>query len=118
MPHGLTSEKKANRGQVLTGRRNMPFIICFSRQLETRFDFSSLKQADIQAFHKFFRKTIGISVSHVDNNYLRKPDKNDSVGGFDILHYEVSNSFRIHGYYDKSLFHVIRLDCDHKFHNC
>ena len=53
----------------------------------------------------------------VDKQYARKLDKNDEHNGFQVVHYAVSDSFRIHGIVQNERFYVIRLDHNHKEHN-
>jgi hypothetical protein len=116
VPKELTKAISASRGEQLTGRRDAPFVMCFSRQLQNDYEFSCLTLQNMREFHRFFTRTIGISVSQVDSNHLRPPDRRDLIDGHNIQHYEVTRTFRIHGYYENAFFHVIRLDPRHRVH--
>ena len=116
MARKLTSPITTQRGEQLTGRRDAPFVMCFSRQLQNNYEFSCLTAQNIREFHRFFTRTIGVSVSQVDKGHLKDPDTSDRVDGHGIQHYEVTRSFRIHGYYENEFFHVVRLDPRHQVH--
>lgn len=117
MPHKLTDSSKAHAGNLLSDRRNAPFILCFSRQLENNYEFADLKQADIKELHRFIAKVVGRPYSEADR-YLRNPDKNDlTEDNIQIQHYSISKKFRIHGFLQNGLFHVVRLDPEHDFHH-
>lgn len=48
----------------------------------------------------------------------RKPDKNDlcPYSGRQIYHYEITDTFRVHGYLQGSVFYVNKIDPNHKMH--
>ena len=75
-----------------------------------------MKQANLIEIHRFPDKTMGVPIKEVDKLYLRDPDNADKTDGLQVQHYEVSDRFRIHGFYLEGAFHVICLDCKHMFH--
>jgi len=108
------------KGEILTReqKRIAPFSLCFSEQLENNYEFDCLNERNIREFHRFIKKYIGQSITLVDKNCLREPDTSDIWGECQIHHYEVTERFRIHGYYSNkdAMFHVIRLDPRHRVH--
>ena len=54
-----------------------------------------------------------MSFADVDKQYLRKPDKQDMFNDMQMIHYEVSEVFRVHGVIKDGRFYVVRLDPNH-----
>ena len=113
----LTSKNKsASQSSQLTRRLERPFVVCFSRKLENNYKLSGLKERNIKELHTFFEKAIGLPVKQVDDLFLRNPDKEDKLDSIQIQHYEVTKTFRIHGFYADEHFHLVRLDPKHDVH--
>jgi hypothetical protein len=72
---------------------------------------------DLKGLQKFLDAVSGLSVSDVDGRYKCKSDMLDTIDGQQIVHYEVTQSFRIHGVYLSGQFEVVRLDPHHRVHN-
>lgn len=104
-------------GNVLTNHRDVPFEICFKYKLQSGYTFKELQQRDVKAFQKFLDIVSNMSVQQVDETYARPPDKSDEYDKRQVLHYAVTNSFRIHVVMEGGYYKVIRLDPQHRFHN-
>ena len=100
----------------LTNARDVPFEICFKYPLEKGFTFQELSKQNIKEFQSFLNKVSRMTVSQVDSQFARKPDKNDSFQGMQVYHYEVSPVFRIHVVLEAGYYKIIRLDPKHKVH--
>ena len=100
----------------LTNSRDIPFELCFKYPLERGYTFQELSATHNKEFQRFLDKVSRMTVSQVDQMYLRKPDKNDSFNGIQVLHYEVSKKFRIHVINEAGYFKIIRLDPNHSVH--
>jgi hypothetical protein len=111
-----TVQQAAVEGAVLTNVSDDAFWICISHRLQNKYEFCDLKQRGIRSFNDFVRKCAGRRITEVDKLYLRKPDKNDIYNSYQVQHYGTSDGFRIHGYFANGLFHVIRVDPNHKKH--
>lgn len=74
----------------------------------------------IREFQNFPDKVSAMSISQDDQAFLRPVDKLDLVQiesvEYQILHYQVFEKFRIHGYLDGELFVVYRLAPHHTVH--
>lgn len=57
-----------------------------------------------------------MSIQQVDEQFARKPDKNDEYNKMQVYHYEVTKSFRIHVIMEGGYYKVIRLDPHHNVH--
>jgi site-specific DNA-cytosine methylase len=96
--------------------RERPFTVSFRHKLERGYRFSDLQIKDLKDFQGFLDVISELTVSQVDARYKRKSDTADTVSGQQVVHYEASNSFRLHGVYLGGLFEVIRLDPNHRVH--
>ena len=105
------------KGKKLTTKTEVPFILSFRYPLERGYTFKELTSKNNKEFQAFLDKVSKLSVQQVDEQYARRPDKNDSYNDMQIYHYEVSHSFRIHVINEDGQYRVIRLDPNHKFHN-
>lgn len=77
-----------------------------------------MKSEDLKKWQKFLDKISIMTITQVDDTYLRRPDNNDKFGEdekIQIHHYGFED-FRIHGYWDEGIFYVIRLDPKHNYH--
>jgi len=101
----------------LTNRRDVPFEISFKYPLTKGFTFSELEKYDLNIFQKFLNKVSKMTVQQVDKTFARQPDKNDDYNGRQMLHYGISDSFRIHVILEEGRYVAIRLDPNHKTHN-
>lgn len=104
------------KGRKLTTKTEVPFILSFRYPLEKGYTFKELTSKNNKEFQAFLDKVSKLSVQQVDEQYARKPDKNDSYKDMQIYHYEVSQSFRIHVVNEDGQYRIIRLDPNHKFH--
>lgn len=88
------------------------------RSLEKGFCFKDVQQREIKAFNGFINKTIGnkLTFQEVNELYGRLPDKNDTIDGHSVYHYELSKKSRIHGYLNDGYFVICRIDQNHNFH--
>ncbi len=102
--------------QILTTRRESPFVLCFKYPLEKGYTFKELQKANNKSFQNFLNKVANMTVQQVDMNYARKPDKEDTYKGLQVYHYEVTDTFRIHVVNEEGKYVVIRLDPNHKVH--
>ncbi len=100
----------------LTNSRDVPFEICFKYPLEKGYTFQELSKQNLKDFQNFLNKVSRMTVTQVDNQFARKPDKNDSYHGLQVYHYEVTKKFRIHVVNEAGYYKVIRLDPNHEVH--
>ena len=57
-----------------------------------------------------------MNFDEVDKAFLRPADKEDTFNGSQVIHYKVTDSFRIHGIIENMRFKVLRLDPNHRVH--
>lgn len=114
---GLTTHNSAKKGEVLTNKNTRPFVVCFEDRLHKNYNFAKLTKSNLKKFQAFLDKVSTMMFSDVDKQYWRKPDKEDVYKDMQVVHYAVSDSFRIHGVVKNERFCVIRLDPNHKVHN-
>ena len=105
------------KGRKLTSKTEVPFILSFRYPLERGYTFKELTSKNNKEFQAFLDKVSKLSVQQVDEQYARKPDKNDEYNDMQVYHYEVSQSFRIHVVNEDGQYCIIRLDPNHKFHS-
>jgi hypothetical protein len=98
-------------------RGERPFTVSFRRKLERGYRFPDLQARDLKDFQKFLDLVSELTISEVDARYKRSSDARDRIGDQQIIHYEVSQTFRIHGAYLNGMFEVVRIDPQHKVHN-
>lgn len=103
---------------LLTTRRDVPFVLKFKTPLEKKYTFKEMNQQNNKEFQNFLNKISKMSVQQVDKLFGRKPDKDDIVNDKQVIHYQVTDKFRIHVIMDiDGSFEIIRLDPNHKFHS-
>lgn len=113
----LTKETgQKQKGKCLTNQRDVSFVLCLKYPLEKNYTFTDLEKRDNKEFQKFLDKVSKMTVQQVDANYSRMPDKHDKYNDFQVYHYAVSNSFRIHVVNEAGKYVIIRLDPHHKVH--
>lgn len=126
MGKGVTKRANPSRRkkQALTSHNDGVMRIAFTGEAERNYKFTDLSKDEWHVLGEFIDKTAGRSVTDVNSEYGRKPDKNDtytdpiSSEAKQIQHYKVEKEFRIHGYFNcKGYFTVVRLDPKHKFHH-
>lgn len=117
MGNKLTSipSNRKNR-DILTSKRKAKFNILIGEKLEKGYDFKNVQKKESHCLGLFFEKTIGKDWDYVISNYERQQDKNDIVDGHEILHFEISQKGRIHGYLENGIFVMIRFDPNHHVH--
>lgn len=104
------------KGQLLTNKRDVPFILCFKYPLERGFTFTELEKQNNKELQGFLDKVAKMTVQQVDTQYSRRPDKNDTFHGLQVYHYAITDSFRIHVVNEGGRYKIIRLDPNHKVH--
>ena len=100
----------------LSRKTEVPFILSFKYPLERKYNFTSLSKADVAAFQRFLDKISNMTFDQVDKAFLRPSDKGDTFRGYQIIHYKITDSFRIHGIIENMRFKVLRLDPNHQVH--
>ena len=101
---------------LLTNLRDVRFELSFKYPLKKSFTFAELEKRDLIDFQRFLDKIAKMTVQQVDKSFARRPDKNDSYEGKQVLHYGVTDSFRIHTILEEGRYVVIRLDPNHRVH--
>lgn len=104
------------RGQILTNRRDVPFVLCFKYPLEKSYTLVELEKQNNKELQNFLDKVSQMTVHQVDTLYARRPDKDDLFNGLQVYHYAVTDSFRIHVINEAGRYKIIRLDPNHKVH--
>lgn len=98
-----------------------PFILCFSHPLDKNYKISELGQRELKAFQKFLDTTSRMTYNQVEKLYKRKNDITDKIilkgTKFQVVHFGVTDKFRLHGVIADGMFHVIRFDPNHKKHS-
>nr|DAP75494.1 MAG TPA: hypothetical protein [Caudoviricetes sp.] len=117
MARGKLTNLGATSSGVLSSRTSAPFSITFRHKLLNGYRFSDLKRENYKELQSFLDKVCGVPFDIVDKLYRRKSDGNDLYDGDQIIHYEVTGKFRIHGIIENAQFIVLRLDPEHKFHS-
>jgi hypothetical protein len=102
---------------LATQSRERPFVVSFRSKLKRGYRFPDMQAQDLKDFQRFLDVVSELTVSQVDARYKRKSDATDTFAGQQIMHYEVSQAFRLHGVYLGGIFEAIRLDPNHKVHN-
>jgi len=127
-PRVLTNLTNVKESDIspLTNVQAQPFRISIERGLENKFQFGDMKQSDIKDFHRFVSETVGksLSISQVDNMYLRKRGlKKDMtmqvIDGAEreVFHYgKDRHPFRLFGFYNTGYFVLTKIDCTHATH--
>lgn len=110
-----TGEKIKDR--LLTIKCDSPFVLGFRYPLEKKFTLAEMEKRNNKDFQRFLDKISQMSVQQVDELFARKPDKNDTYRGMQVLHYGVTDSFRIHVVFEDGIYKIIRFDPNHKVHD-
>ena len=116
----LTSIDPSNisSDNVLTTRVNAPFRVCFGEFIEKKYNLKKYSESgNTRELINFLHKHSGKNWNDVDKTQRCQNDKNDKYKDHDIIHYKISRKGRIHGFISEGLFHIIRIDPNHKFHN-
>ena len=100
----------------LTDKIEVPFCLVFRDKLAKGYTFEQLDKRNIKDFQAFLGKISNMTVDQVDKEFARQPDKQDVYCDKQVLHYGVTEKFRIHGIRVQNGFMVIRLDPNHKVH--
>lgn len=119
----LTSSTKSKAdGIQLEGRRAF-FRIVIAHELEKKYCFKKLEKRNVKDFERFIEKTVGErkTITQVDQEFKCRSDSSDfvKVDGqrIPMVHYRVTDSCRVHGYYLGPDFVLLRIDPNHSFHN-
>ena len=115
----VLTERKADhiKGVLLVKEKPRPFVLCFEEKLEKGYTFSELEKRDLKAFQNFLDRVSGKQFPEVEKVYKRISDKKDKHDNEQMIHFEVSKPFRIHGIIRNGKYVVIRLDPNHNVHN-
>jgi len=111
----LTSNSETPQGSGLTNR-NRPFVVCFKYHLPKDFCFTKLEKQSIKDFQSFLDKVSSMTFHDAKELYEKQPDALDVYNEMPVVHYKVTDRFRLHGVVEDGEFCVIRLDPNHKFH--
>lgn len=111
------STKTVAKPPILSRKTDVPFIVSFKYPLDRKYNFTALSKADVAAFQRFLDKVSKMSFDEVDKAFLRPTDKGDTFNGSQVIHYKVTDSFRIHGIIENMRFKVLRLDPNHQVHS-
>ena len=111
----LTSNIEPQKNVGLTNR-NRPFVVCFKYQLPKEFCFTKLEKQSVKDFQLFLDKVSGMTLHDAKELYERQPDALDVYNEMPVVHYKVTDRFRLHGVVEDGEFCVIRIDPNHKFH--
>lgn len=103
--------------KLLSSKTDVPFILSFKYPLEKGYTFASLNTSDIKDFQRFLDKVSHMTADQVDKLFLRKSDKTDVYNDCQVIHYEVTQKFRIHGIIENARFKILRLDPNHRYHD-
>jgi len=101
---------------LLTNHRDVRFELSFKYSLLKGFTFRNLEKRNLNDFQRFLDKVAKMTVQQVDESFARRPDKTDSYFDKQVLHYEITDSFRIHVVLEEGRYVIIRLDPNHKVH--
>lgn len=116
MPKKALTQENHIPPQLLSDRTSIPFSVTFRHKLQNGYKFTDLKRENYKELQNFLDKVCGRPFNDVDRLYRRKSDDTDLHDGEQIIHYEVSGAFRIHGIIECGQFIVLRLDPNHKVH--
>ena len=112
----LLRHSPEDRKKQLSRKTDVPFILAFKYPLQKGYTFSSLSNTNVIEFQRFLDKISKMTFDQVDKSFRRPTDKNDTFNDSQVIHHEVSKSFRIHGVIENARFKVLRLDPNHKYH--
>lgn len=99
---------------LLTNKRDVPFVLGLGLPIEKGYSFAELEKSDNKNFQRFLDKITKMTVQQVDSSFARKPDKDDVYKGRRVYHYAVTDSFRVHVVNIDGIYHVLRIDPNHK----
>ena len=113
----LTNIETDIKPNKLTTKINAPFIVSFKYSLKKGYKLKDLQLCDVQELSRFFDKVAQMDFNQVEQKYRKTSDKKDQYKCQQVIHYQYSNSGRIHGIIEEGRFKVLRIDPNHKFHN-
>ena len=102
---------------ILTDSIDVGFELCLKYPLLKGYTFKELSASDNKRFQSFLDKVSRMTVQQVDDTFRRQSDKHDVFLGMQVLHYAVTDSFRIHVVLEAGQYKLIRLDPNHKVHS-
>ncbi len=70
--------EKKKQGELLTNKRDVPFVLRFKYPLQKRYTFTELEKQNNKELQSFLDKVSNMTVQQVDVAFSRKPDKNDT----------------------------------------
>ena len=110
------TNQSTKRHEILSSRLSSPFSLCFKYKLENGYTFLDMDTKHVKTFQKFLNQASQMTFEQAERLYRRKSDTTDVFSGDQVIHYGISEVFRIHGVIQNGQFVVIRLDPMHKFH--
>ena len=116
MAKKLINKKYVPQDTQLIKKEEAKFVLAFKDKLEGKYNFDNFSVTDIKNFQKFLDKISKMTITQVDNAFLRSPDHNDKIHDISVQHYEYTDGGRIHGYFIDKVFYVIRVDKNHRYH--
>lgn len=111
------STKTVSKPPKLSRKTEVPFIVSFKYPLDRKYNFTALSKSDVAAFQRFLDKVSKMTFDEVDKAFLRPTDKRDIFNESQVIHYKITDSFRVHGVIEHMRFKVLRLDPNHKVHS-
>lgn len=113
------TQSTSGRNKTLTSYTKTPFKMSIERVFERGYCLKSLEKSHMKKLNEFIKRTVGndLSFKEVQENYGRRPDKTDTIDGYEVVHYQVDRKFRLHGIIRDASFVICRIDPNHKFHN-
>lgn len=113
---GKLTKKDTKVSAPLTNKLSLPFTLCFKYRLENGYTFDDMNESQIKDFQKFLNLVSEMTFQQVEKRYRRKSDSSDIYNGDQVIHYGITEVFRIHGTIENGQFVVLRLDPRHRFH--
>lgn len=101
----------------LSNRLTSPFTLCFKYKLQNGYSFSDMDSSHLKELQKFLNCVVDMTFEQVERRYRRKSDKADTFSGEQVIHYGISDTFRLHGIIENGQFMVLRIDPRHKYHH-
>lgn len=113
---GKLTKGDLRKATKLTSHLSLPFTLCFKYKLQNGYALDDLNAAQIKDFQKFLDTVSQLTFQQVEKRYRRKSDTNDTFNGDQVIHYGITQVFRVHGTIENGQFVVLRLDPKHQVH--
>lgn len=100
----------------LTSHLTSPFTLCFRYKLYNNYTFSKMKGHQLKEWQHFLDQVSQMTFEDVEKRYRRISDTTDTFKDEQVIHYGISEAFRVHGIIEGGQFVVLRLDPKHSVH--